>query len=280
MIKCMQGVEFLMIIDTHIHADGMCLNDFEAMVRHGIKKAITCAYYPTVPRFQQTMSDLFNKLIHFDVERSKSMGLELFVAIGIHPRSIPVTGCNKVMKKISDLIKNPSVVALGEIGLEFGTQKEIKIFKRQVNLATEHQVPIIVHTPRKEKAKITKKIIKILKKAEIDPELVIIDHVSRENIDLVKNEDFTIGFTIQWGKLTVEEGADLILENPEKRIVINTDSGFRKYDPTLLAKLVKTLEERNASRDLIEDVTHRNAEEIFFRETTKHYALEARLRRS
>ena len=269
-----------MIIDTHIHADGMCLNDFEAMVRHNIKKAITCAYYPTVPRFQQTLIDLFNKLIHFDVERTKSIGLDLFVAVGIHPRSIPITGCNKVFKRISELVKNPVVVALGEIGLEFGNQKEIKIFKRQVNLAAEKEIPVIVHTPRKEKAKVTKKIIKVLKKTEIDPKLVIIDHVSRENIELVKNEDFNIGFTIQWDKLSVEEGAELILENSEKKIVVNTDSGFKRYDPTLIAKLVQVLREKGASRGFIEDIAHRNAEEILLHQTTKHYVLEPRLRHS
>ena len=269
-----------MIIDTHIHADGMCLKDFEDMVKHNIKKAITCAYYPIVPRYQQTMNDLFNKLIHFDVERAKSVGLELAVAIGVHPRSIPVTGCNKVFKKISELVKNPLVVALGEVGLEFGTQKEIKIFKRQLELTLENKIPIIIHTPRKEKAKMTKKIIKILRKAEVPPELVVIDHVTRENIDLVKNEDFTIGLTIQYGKLSVQEGVELILEHSDKKIILNSDSGFRRYNPLLVTSVLQALEEHGASKDLIEAVSHRNAEEIFFSEAPTRYTLEARLRRS
>ena len=77
------------VFDTHIHSEGRSIENLEEMAKNGIKKAITCAYYPIEPKFAETLIDLFRKLTTFEVEREKSVGIEIYPAIGIHPRCIP-----------------------------------------------------------------------------------------------------------------------------------------------------------------------------------------------
>lgn len=75
----------IMYIDTHIHADGMSEDKLRYMVSNGITRAITCAFYPVEPKYQQTFVDLFRRMIDFDVPQAKKVGLALHVAVGIHP---------------------------------------------------------------------------------------------------------------------------------------------------------------------------------------------------
>jgi len=39
------------IFDTHIRSEGRSVEHFEEMTKNGIKKVITCAFYPIEPRF-------------------------------------------------------------------------------------------------------------------------------------------------------------------------------------------------------------------------------------
>ena len=75
---------------------------------------------------------------------------QLYSTIGWHP-----TEAGSYSQEIEDMIvsqlDNPKVVALGEIGLDYywmEDPKEIQIdvFKRQIALSKEHNLPFVVHT--------------------------------------------------------------------------------------------------------------------------------------
>jgi len=77
------------VFDIYIHSEGRSIDDLSKMAEKGIKRAITCAFYPMEPKFAETMIDLFRKLTTFEVERGKEAGMQIYPAIGIHPRCIP-----------------------------------------------------------------------------------------------------------------------------------------------------------------------------------------------
>ena len=73
-------------------------------------------------------------------------GLKLYSAVGVHPRSI----CNDyaiVIERISELVEDKNVVAIGEIGLETTSKSEVEVFKEQLKLAQDLNVKVIVHNP-------------------------------------------------------------------------------------------------------------------------------------
>ena len=74
----------------------------------------------------------------------------MYGAIGIHPENVD-TYKDKDLKFIEDNLKNPKIIAIGEIGLDYHYTKEnktaqIKLFEKQLQLATKYHLPVIIHS--------------------------------------------------------------------------------------------------------------------------------------
>lgn len=73
----------------------------------------------------------------------------VYAAVGVHPHNAADTNDNTLVA-LADFAKNPKVVAIGEIGLDYYYDfcpKEIQKhwFAKQINLAKSLKLPIIVH---------------------------------------------------------------------------------------------------------------------------------------
>ena len=55
--------------DTHIHSEGRSVEDLLFMSSNGIKAAVICAFYPIELLYQETMIDLFRRLIESEKGR-------------------------------------------------------------------------------------------------------------------------------------------------------------------------------------------------------------------
>ncbi|MCR4861750.1 MAG: TatD family hydrolase [Ruminococcus sp.] len=75
----------------------------------------------------------------------------IYAAAGVHPESVdtnPADYLETVRKAISE---NPKIRAVGEIGLDYhydgyDREKQIKLFREQLELARELDMPVIVHS--------------------------------------------------------------------------------------------------------------------------------------
>ena len=72
------------MIDTHVHADSRSSEDFRDMYLAGIDTAITCSFYPYKANEEILLNHL-NRILEFDTKRASKYGLDLKVALGIHP---------------------------------------------------------------------------------------------------------------------------------------------------------------------------------------------------
>ena len=73
------------MIDTHMHADARSGEDFKEMYCAGIETAITCSYYPYKIPHEMILLNHLNRILELDTKRAKEHGLDLKVALGIHP---------------------------------------------------------------------------------------------------------------------------------------------------------------------------------------------------
>ncbi|AKG92626.1 putative metal-dependent hydrolases with the TIM-barrel fold [Geoglobus ahangari] len=242
---------FMTAIDTHIHSEGRSVEDLKFMAENGIKIAITCAFYPIRPSFPETLIDLARKLTEFEPERGEKAGMEIYSAVGIHPRCIPPR-----WDKVLGFIESYSgYVAIGEIGLEDGSDEEKEVLKAQLQLAKKLDVPAIIHTPRKNKDAILKKTLEILDAVSFPEELALIDHNSVETVKVVLEKRYWAGITVQPGKLTVDEAVKIIEEFGDERLIANSDTGFSESDMLAVKKLYDACGN--------ERVVRRNAEKFF-----------------
>jgi predicted metal-dependent TIM-barrel fold hydrolase len=249
------------MIDAHIHADTRPYEDFERMAVAGIKKAVTCAHDPLKMSTSDVVLDHIHRIMENDTKRASENGLKLYTAVGVHPRSI----CNDyavVIEKISELLEDKNVVAIGEIGLETTSKSEVKVFKEQLKLAQDLEVKVIVHTPRTHKAEVTMVTASIIEE-NIDTSLVLIDHVDNSIIDRVKDFDGILGLTVQPHKMTSDEAVEIMDNYGYDKFVLDSDMSSSPSDPLSVPKTVHKLKKAGVESKNIKKVSYNNAANFF-----------------
>ncbi|MEE1149562.1 MAG: TatD family hydrolase, partial [Methanobrevibacter sp.] len=187
------------MIDTHMHADARSGEDFREMYLAGIDCAITCSYYPYRIPADIVLLNHLNRILELDTKRAAEYGLELKVALGIHPTNSYVNP-EKIFEQLYKWIESKQIIAIGEIGLEDLTDYEMDIFKRQLDIANETKSKVIVHTPRKNKAEVLKVILGILPQ-HIDESQAVIDHINPQVIGDAIDSECMLGLTVQPQKM-------------------------------------------------------------------------------
>jgi TatD DNase family protein len=129
------------LIDTHCH---LYLEEFQTDLDEIIKRAETEAvaqfYLPAID------SSETDRLL-LTVERFKD---KCFPMMGLHPCSVR-ENYQVELRNVEEWLSKRSFAAVGEIGLDyywdvsFKTQ-QIEAFKRQINLAIQYELPIVIHS--------------------------------------------------------------------------------------------------------------------------------------
>jgi uncharacterized protein len=249
------------MIDTHIHADSRSSEDFEKMYLSGIDTVITCGFYPYKISNENVLLNHLNKILEYDSKRAQKYGLDVKIALGVHPANINFNE-KIIFDEIYKWIDTKKIIAIGEIGLEKCSDKEISIFKKQLKIADKTKTKVIVHTPRKNKKEVLIKIKEVLKE-NIDPKLVVIDHVNQNIIKEVINEDYTLGLTVQPEKMEVQEAIAILDEYGFNDFLLNSDISNMPSDPLSVPKTVRELEKLNYNKKEIEKVAFKNAKKFF-----------------
>ena len=170
------------------------------------------------------------------VELSKKYDF-IYATCGISPNDIPQTE-EELWKNISEIkqitTNNSKVVAIGEIGLDYYWEKDIerrklqqKAFIKQIELANELQLPIVIHT-----REAVMDTLQILKENEVLKKGVF--HCCPLNRELVK-EALKLGFYISFaGPITFKnsKNASEIIEMVQNdKMLIETDSPYLSPEP-------------------------------------------------
>ncbi|MEM0089246.1 MAG: deoxyribonuclease, partial [Archaeoglobaceae archaeon] len=64
-----------------------------------------------------------------------------------------------------------------------------------------------------------------------------------ENLDLVLEKDYWIGLTVQLGKLSAQEVANIVEKHGSERFIVNSDSGYGNEFVTAVAEVAKVVAE-------------------------------------
>lgn len=126
------------LIDTHCHLDLFDISEVPAILERareaGVGQVISVA----------TSADSSNKAIAFSQTYR-----EVFASVGVHPHDAATVDADTI-RLLKDLARAQKVVAIGETGLDYyrmqtPKQKQIEAFKRQIELASELDLPLIIH---------------------------------------------------------------------------------------------------------------------------------------
>lgn len=249
------------MIDTHIHADSRSSEDFEMMYLAGIDSAVTCGFYPYKLYNDRVLLNHLERILEYDTVRVGKYGIDLKVALGIHPSNCDVDP-GLIYDSLYHWIGNGDIVAIGEIGLEKLTEDEIDIFKRQLEIGDETQTPVIVHTPRRNKSEVLGEIMDIVP-AYIDSRFVVIDHVNSSVVDDVIDSGCMLGLTVQPGKMEKDEAVCILDQYGFDNFLLNSDISNMPSDCLSVSKTIRELEKENYKKRDVEKVAFGNAEKFF-----------------
>ena len=249
------------MIDTHLHADARSGEDFREMYLAGIDTAITCSYYPyKIPQDNILLNHL-NRILELDTKRAREYGLNLKVALGIHPTNSNINH-EIIFENLYKWIESEEIIAIGEIGLEDLTENEINIFKKQLDIANDTKSKVIIHTPRKNKSEVLKVILDIIPQ-HINENQAVIDHINQNVIDNAIDTDCILGLTVQPQKMDKFEAISILDEYGFDKFLLNSDISNKPSDPLSVPKTIRELTRRGYKKSEIEKVAKKNAEKFF-----------------
>lgn len=244
-----------------MHADARSGEDFKEMYSAGIETAITCSYYPYKIPHEMILLNHLNRILELDTKRAKEHGLDLKVALGIHPTNSNINP-ETIFESLYGWIESKQIVAIGEIGLEDLTDNEITIFKQQLDIASKTDSKVIIHTPRKNKKEVLKVILDIIPQ-HIDESQSVIDHINPQIVGDVINTDCMLGLTVQPQKMDKFEAISILDEYGFDKFLLNSDISNKPSDPLSVPKTVDELTKQGYEKSEIEKVASINAQKFF-----------------
>ena len=245
-----------------MHADSRSSEDFEKMFISGIDTAITCSFYPyKIDNSPEILLNHLNRILNFEPRRAGEYGLDLRVALGIHPANA-LKNNEIIFEALESWIENKDIIAIGEMGLDENTDLEKEVFKKQLELAENTKSKVIIHTPRKNKLEVLKDIKEIVLES-INPKLVVIDHINLNTIEEIIDEEFTIGLTVQPQKMEVEEAIEILDKYGFDKFLLNSDISNKPSNPLSVPKTVRTLKRLGYDKKEIDKVAFENAKKFF-----------------
>src|SRR5436190_6116752 len=175
------------MIDPHVHMTSRTTDDYAAMAAAGIVAIVEPAFWLGQPRTTVgSFVDYFNSLLGWERFRASQFGVRHFCTIGLNPKeSNNPKLAGEVLTMMPRFLQKDGVVAVGEIGFDDQTDAEESSFVRQVELAREHGLPILIHTPHRDKKQGTIRSIEVIRRAGFPEERVLVDHNNEETLPIV-----------------------------------------------------------------------------------------------
>lgn len=256
-------------VDPHIHTNWVPGGDLIRLAIAGLEVAIV----PTPQKFlglfpAEEVFRLWRRFLDFEVEYVKGMGIEAYVTLGIPFYGVTLEGVQQCLKELPEYLKHERVVAVGEIGLDAGIEDEVKLFRAQLRIAKEANLPVIAHGPIRlspTHLKVTKQMVSIIKEEDFPMDRVILDHTGESTVDFRLNSGAMVGLSVCNDKLPPEATADIIIKNPDKRdrMLVNSELGYGGDGYFSVPRVIQELRMRGLKKEEIEKVTYENPKKFF-----------------
>ncbi|HOJ77974.1 MAG TPA: TatD family hydrolase [Bacillota bacterium] len=211
-----------MWIDSHCHLNDQAYNET-------LDQVIALANASNVNQFI---------VVGYDLESSKrAVRLaqqydSIWATVGIHPHDAKCWN-DETAQEVKELLTEPKVVAVGEIGLDYyynhsSKEDQIRAFKEQLTIAKEYNKPIIIHNRDAHQD-----TLDILKKEGVGPSRGVMHcfsgslEVARECLKLGLNISFAGSLTFNNAHKLREVAASI----PIEKILVETDSPYLTPHP-------------------------------------------------
>ena len=231
----------MIIIEPHIHMYSRTTDDYQAMHAAGIRACVEPSFWLGADRRHAgTFWDYFRLILEFETVRAQRFGIDHYAAIAVNPKEAEDPALvDEVLDGMGESLDHPRCVAVGEIGFNNITPNEERAFLRQLHIAAERGLPVIIHTPHVDKLRGTRRIVEILQAEGVNQDRIVIDHNTEETMPVSRGTDCYCGMTVYpFSKLTPQRVSNIIREHGSERMIVNGSADWGVSDPLSLPKVV------------------------------------------
>jgi len=248
------------IFDPHIHMTSRTTDDYEAMYAAGVRALVEPAFWLGQPRTTVgSFLDYFDALLGWERFRATQFGIRHHATIALNPKEANDPRCTPVLDEIPRYLAKDGVVAVGEVGYDSMTPAEDEAFTRQLAMAVDAELPVMVHTPHRDKLVGTRRTLDVVRESGIAPGMVVVDHLNETNVALVKDAGAWMGFSVYPDtKMDEHRMVSIMLEHGTERVLVNSAADWGRSDPLKTLKTGRAMLAAGFSDDEVDKVLWRN----------------------
>jgi uncharacterized protein len=251
------------IIDPHCHMVVRTVNDYERMARMHTVACCEPAFWAGYDRTSAlAFHDYFTHISEHEPRRAADYGISHYCWICMNPKEADnLSLAREVIAFIPEFLDKPTVLGLGEIGLNLNTPNEMTVFEEQVEMAVTYDQLIWIHTPPLEdKLKGTRMMVEYLRgHPKVDPNRVTIDHCEEHTLKMVLDAGFWAAMTIN---PTTQNSPQRMVDALEmfgvERLMVDASGDWGPSDPVHLHDAIVEMRRRGHAETRIETVFYDN----------------------
>jgi predicted metal-dependent TIM-barrel fold hydrolase len=250
-------------IDPHIHMQARTTEDYEALAAAGVVAVLEPAFWVGQPRTNVgAFQHYYSSLVGWERFRASQFGIRHYCMMGLNSKE--ANNAELAEAVLSELLPRylgkEGVVAVGEIGFDDITAQEEKIYRAQLDMAKDADLPVCVHTPHRNKKQGTLRSMEIALEHGLDPGRVVIDHNNEETVKEVLDRGFWAAFTIYPRTKMGNERMVAIAETyGATRIIVDSSADWGVSDPLAVPKTARLMLERGIAQEQVRQICYANA---------------------
>ena len=242
-------------------------DDYQAMYTAGIRACVEPSFWLGANRRHAgTFFDYFQLILEFETVRAGRFGLDHYAAVSCNPKETEDTGLvDEVLAGMGEYLDHERCVALGEIGFNNITDNEEHAFRKQLDLAVQRDMLVIIHLPHLNKPEGIRRTIACLRDLGADDRKIYLDHNTEDTIDVALGEtDCYCGMTVYpISKLTPERVSNIVKRVNSERIIVSGSADWGVSDPLSLVKVVSCMRSDGHDEATIQQLVFDNANAFY-----------------
>jgi predicted metal-dependent TIM-barrel fold hydrolase len=209
-----------------------------------------------------SVEDYFRQLTEFEPQRAAQYRIQHYTWMAMNPKESDDRALSReVLQRIPKFLDRPTVLGIGEIGLNRITRNEVATYTEQVELALAHRQLILIHTPHLEdKLKGTRISVDVLRGFPgVDPGRVLVDHAEEHTLRLILDHGYWAGLTLYpQTKVSAQRAVDMVERFGVERICVAGACDWGPSDAIAVPRLIMEMRRRRHADELIHRLVYEN----------------------
>lgn len=252
----------MMLIDPHAHMISRTTDDYQAMAASGVVAVIEPAFWLGQPRTNVgSYLDYLSSIVGFERFRASQFGIRHYCTIGLNSKEANNEALAEgVMELIPRFALKEGVVAIGEIGYDEQTALEDKYYRLQLELAKKLDLPVMIHTPHRDKKRGTTRSMDVCDEHGLDPRKVIVDHNNEETVEETLERGYWAAFSIYpTTKMGNSRMVEILRQYGAKQVIVDSACDWGISEPLGVAKTARLALQSGIAEEQVRLACYQNA---------------------